>query len=751
MVDDAHTCGKPDYGQITGRGFAGGVRGFGQRLWAYRAAVSMSALIALTLIGIGQLQEIVEMSAATIGFALFPPPGEEWAHFGGLARVVLAVSVISATPVMLWAMAVELWRWRGAGLAEPGWPISFICALPILALTTQMFLLWWQSGLLNGLFGRGDAALLLMPNLVVAAFFLIPLFAVVTLWANARQGPRPRRLGGLPGVAWLVALTMGAAITLLFLAPSSAGPSMGPFAIIGLFAMFLGIIAHFASHIEDKYGLPLTIFLILAAAVLSHFDLNDNHHIRLREAPTSAEPATLDAAFTAWLDCRPEGAPEDVYLVAAQGGGLYAAYQSARFLALVEDARPGFSEQIFAISGVSGGAVGATVFASLMRDMPRRAAGCGARVAGPGPGETPYADRVRQILGQDFLSPVGAAMLFPDFVARFLPRELPAADRARALETAFERAYARAVLDSEEDRADAGLTVPVSAHWSAAGDAPMLILNTTDVSTGTRMIASSPLMDFPAARASTIAEIQRCKPEETCNLPRLSTAMLLSARFPIVTPAGSLDMPPCPDGAEDRRHCNHIPAAEGEGEPSPNPGGVTPKARFVDGGYFENSGLDTVAEIIDAIAPIAAARGVRLRVISFALEDDGIPKRSYGMGEILSPVRALNSARAARVDVARDRVLRLLSDEQPGGAADLLEVKLDARKEGFTLGWVLSRATLTRIDDDLFDARVCNPFVGSPVGEARYEATATEVQVRLDNCRVLAELDALLPWSSGGF
>ena len=56
-----------------------------------------------------------------------------------------------------------------------------------------------------------------------------------------------------------------------------------------------------------------------------------------------------------------------VFVVSAQGGGLYAAYNTATFLARLIDLCPGFRRHLFAISSVSGGSVGAAVFASALR------------------------------------------------------------------------------------------------------------------------------------------------------------------------------------------------------------------------------------------------------------------------------------------------------------------------------------------------------------------------------------------------
>ncbi len=53
-------------------------------------------------------------------------------------------------------------------------------------------------------------------------------------------------------------------------------------------------------------------------------------------------------------------------MISAQGGGIYASVAAAIFLSRMQDICPRFAQHVFAISGVSGGAVGSTLFQSLV-------------------------------------------------------------------------------------------------------------------------------------------------------------------------------------------------------------------------------------------------------------------------------------------------------------------------------------------------------------------------------------------------
>ena len=53
-------------------------------------------------------------------------------------------------------------------------------------------------------------------------------------------------------------------------------------------------------------------------------------------------------------------------MVAAQGGGIYAATHALTFLSGLQDACPRFAQHMFAISSVSGGSIGSAMFAALI-------------------------------------------------------------------------------------------------------------------------------------------------------------------------------------------------------------------------------------------------------------------------------------------------------------------------------------------------------------------------------------------------
>src|SRR5262249_49700763 len=105
---------------------------------------------------------------------------------------------------------------------------------------------------------------------------------------------------------------------------------------------------------------------------------------------------------------------------AAQGGGIFAASSTAAFLAMVQDHCPSFAKHVFAISGVSGGAVGASLFNAALAEAP----------AGDKPGCDSFAEaglltkRPQAVTQDDHMSPV-LAYLLPDVVRGFVGPRRP--------------------------------------------------------------------------------------------------------------------------------------------------------------------------------------------------------------------------------------------------------------------------------------------------------------------------------------
>ena len=136
------------------------------------------------------------------------------------------------------------------------------------------------------------------------------------------------------------------------------------------------------SWLSRLSGFPILAALLVYGVIKAGFGLQGN----VAPAPSAADTASirehdkdkdkLAAQFREWLaKRRPDPSVRyPVFIFAAEGGGIYAASGIALFLAALQDQNPRFAEHVFAISAVSGGAVGSSMFHALL-DQPIAGAG----------------------------------------------------------------------------------------------------------------------------------------------------------------------------------------------------------------------------------------------------------------------------------------------------------------------------------------------------------------------------------------
>lgn len=486
----------------------------------------------------------------------------------------------------------------------------------------------------------------------------------------------------------LAAGTMATSAVLLVLITWQAVPvgrALGAVAIVFLFAAHLAFAGSLAVFCARLWRLPVVTIALVCAAFFSRS--NDNHVLRLLPDPSLDRRPPVRAAFDAWAADRLAGwtsaRPMPVFLVAAEGGGIRAAYWAAVVLGRLSDRQAGFERQLFAISGVSGGSVGTAMYVSLLRD--RTATGnCAAYAAARSHGSEdagPVELCSQEILRQDFLGPVLAKLLSPDLTQWFLPFPVPAFDRSRGIEDSFAAAYRATVSGPGFDAAT--LDRPSSSLWPRC-DAlpctqapvfalPALLLNGTHVATGQRMLHAP--VRWTQDDLPDVVDLAWLLGADV----RLSTAAHDSARFAYVSPAGRLL-------SEDGKDFDHV----------------------VDGGYFENSGAATLQDVLHVIE--RSPHRPRLRPVVLYLcnsaercwqkeigaEPERPELRPPDLTELFAPVRALLGARDARGELALaeisrtpDRVGFVEFGVCPGDAAQ--------RKAPEPLGWQLSEGMRSRL------------------------------------------------------
>ena len=303
-------------------------------------------------------------------------------------------------------------------------------------------------------------------------------------------------------------------------------------------------------------------------------------------------------------------------VVATAGGGLRAAYWTATVLGAIQDRNPHFAEQLFAVSAVSGGSLGAAVFRGLIE---RQRAGYPIRcLTARAASANGFQACGQAVLSHDFLAPVLMGLLFRD--AMPLPT---LGDRAALLERAWEEAW----RSTFPDGATPGLAQRFD-RVTAGSLFPALVLNATTTN-GERVVVSN--LTLPRALINAV-EIRPLS---------LSTAANLSARFPLVEPAGSL--------------LDRFGQYYGQ---------------IVDGGYLENFGADSTLDIVDAvllqIADDDVSNGVRVgtswrrRLIVIQISSD--PALDFGDNIMFSDMFDT---------YAIDQVSKLTPEPRPSNIAQL--------------------------------------------------------------------------------
>lgn len=425
-------------------------------------------------------------------------------------------------------------------------------------------------------------------------------------------------------------------------------------------------------------NVPVLSFLLLWAVIIS--PLADNHVVQTLPGPLVERPA-IGVAFDRWFERLDKEHPtvdgkHPVILVATEGGGVRAAYWTAAVLTSLTDTIDTFDEHTFAISAVSGGALGSAVYDALLV----RGAGMRTKLDEYTPQGNEHRTlrfAAKQMLSQDSLAPTLAAMMQPDLAQRFVPFPL-FPDRARALEGGWERAW-RGAVARQDGRPDDTFAGGFLAMMRGREDRiPALFLNGTIVETGQRIVASNLDIDDHAGRADQLSEAVDLF-EAIGGDVRVSTAVDNSTRFTYVSPAGTL-----------------LRAKKGDGG---SPLDCKPGARcehVVDGGYFENSGSATITDVIEVLGRSKYASRIQPHVIfiQFRMGTPSPVDSSEYANEVLSPVRALAAVRGAHADLASAE----LKQQILGNYTSFELVQTDAV---FPLGWLLADRTRNLMDKQM--------------------------------------------------
>ena len=394
--------------------------------------------------------------------------------------------------------------------------------------------------------------------------------------------------------------------------PWKWAPRFGVSAIIATFMAALVVVFGTLGHWMESRKLPAAldvvgfrrlpvIFGLLVLGFLSHrFEGGGYHDVKtMGDATMPANPQlTVESAFDRWTVANlgdasvvgrppPEQRAEPLVFVAAAGGGIKAAaFTSAALDCMFVGANvasaacvsaPTWST-VFAASGASGGSVGiASIIAQEQLDATN-----GGSAAG----------WVSDRFGTDLLSPELAWQLLveaPNAIVNFSP----GLDRGEVLQESWRRQFE---IDQHNPGSGAFYSDTADQPWAQ----PLVFFSGTNLNDGCRVnispARSAQRMPPNTTRAGT------CKDQRVLdNGPApdqagtrdlvdylcdrnidLATAAFLSARFPLVSPAGTI-------------HCD-----DGDLTTSDN-------LSIGDGGYRDNSGAASIMDTWSVLEPLVSA------------------------------------------------------------------------------------------------------------------------------------------------
>ena len=477
--------------------------------------------------------------------------------------------------------------------------------------------------------------------------------------------------------------------TVLYLAGIFSIPTsrvIAPFNIALLcFSILVGFL-HIITMISLWRKINLHFLLFMLAIIVGFFF--SPYRLRKTEVEQKVfnnRPTITD--YTAqWLSARKTEIENtdtfNVYFVLSDGGASRSGYWVAGALGRLEtETRHNFSNRLFCLSGASGGSVGNAVYYSLLdtatNDENIRSGD--------------FSLMARNYLKSDFLSYTLSHLLGPDYFRHMLPFGLTV-DRGAALEKSMEN-------PDHNDTIGRLFAKRYSEYLKnfTPQQLPVFYINTTRVADGKPGVVSNiKLSNKYSSRIDVLAMMDTIGNNgNPFGDIHLSTAAVLSARFPYLSPAADIN-----------------------------------NRYFVDGGYFDNSGAGIVMETISAMLDTAQYADSTVRLLkklkfniihlSNSERTPLEPKRMHPLvNDLATPLLTLAGSYSQQTNVNNDRLRTFISTYANPNCTDCWttvnlydrDTATDKDTNSFSMNWVISATTLDRMDKRLLYNKNLNKLI----------------------------------------
>lgn len=444
--------------------------------------------------------------------------------------------------------------------------------------------------------------------------------------------------------------------------------------LITCFCIWLPIL-YWIRYYSVKLGFPL--YLLLAVLIIFFSFFNSNKDIRFVEDSTTDNTKSIGAYTEEWLlknKTSDNSKKIPMFIVLSEGGGIRAAYWSAQFLARTQRDCPEFRNHLYCISGVSGGSFGATVFDGLLNyyDLHKDEAATPLKA-----GKNDMQNKITDIIGKDYLSPTIACLCTREVLQLLIPFPIQSFDCAKVFEKTWEYTWKNNLND------DLTFSEPLLSLLDN-DSIPSLFINSTQVENGYPVVLSNIRINEGLSSADNQNNFHLPREFYTDILGKasndvpLSTASLLSARFPYVSPAGTL---------KDRN--NSV-------------------ISLVDGGYFDNTGANTAYQVLFNIKKIyekkkkSIYRTDIMPVIIYLKNGvslpDSVSTRKTLIDQLVAPIETSLQIRDSNTKNNLEK-LREFVNYYEGEFITYTLPKTGATETDIPLGWALSRSVQQEIDE----------------------------------------------------
>lgn len=491
-----------------------------------------------------------------------------------------------------------------------------------------------------------------------------------------------------------VTAAVAVALYVIAIFAMSFSSAMGPFAFT---LLSLGVLVGFSNLLTlASIRVSFNIIVVLLAIAFLFGQYRDPYTVRFNATEKEAhfhQRPDVRTYLEKWFAKRipvvraDTAATFPVYIVLSNGGASRAGRWTSTVLGHLQDTsfrlnpRDSFKDHLLCLAGASGGAVGNAAFYSLLKASHQ------GQIAGDS-----FRDHAEVFFQADFLTYALTRLLGPDIFRHLLPVNIPVINRADALERAIEQG-------SRDTLLNAAFASSMLEVMDTTGALPILFVNTTQVDNGMPGVVSTVKLPKRSQRQDVLSLVDSMGVNFGKGDINLSTAAVLSSRFPYVSPAGKVF---------DRY--------------------------YVDGGYFDNSGAGTVLDFIQELNQFLAdssntdllALRERFTFHLLHITNSEIVQPPASdihplTNDLLAPVLTLAGMQGSSTNIG-DAVLSNAFEQFNTDTANamivysLYDVTWDpvknegAYEEGYPMSWALSDYQLKRMDAALLRASARNLY-----------------------------------------